>query len=662
MWGNRRYLSLLSLSRAGFPLFLPVAFIKNINKGIQANTHIIIGKAQISFPDGKGGMSNSSNNYSFKSFTEYLNESTHEITICGAPNMRVPMYGHTRLFEATTKVAGKGGTYRIYPLISESNASPLSFNQSVKYARKMFPRYARSIVLDESIRSVHDALSVAYSEGFSRANVVVPEDQRLETEVLVSKNNGISGRHGFYHFREGVNVISSGTDTPAPDRLIESVEVNDYRSFIKGLPEDFSESKSLFNDIRKGMGLTETHDFRTHIQLSPVSVEREEYISGNLFYEGDEVIVKESGEVGKVAMLGTNYLLVEMANGQKMRKWLDSVEKIQESEISVLSPQLDRLLDRFFHKNKYKKGVKYYIQRHGSKGTRQDLVKIAKMTQLDFRNLEKVLHELINNGILPKSLATRKDLLESNINIDTTIADQVEAMILAEETAVERVKREKEQAMDDLEDEYDDKLEDARRRDEIDAEQEKRQKEEDQEREQEREAERSATNEDAVPDVEGDQPAKYYKGVKTKKKDDRARHFDRGAKKDDDDPSAYKPAPGDKGAKTKPSKYTKKYDQMYGEESMKSFSEFSVKILESNVDKSLENKADESGAPKSVLKDVYDRGVAAWKTGHRPGTTPSQWGLARVNSFLTYGKTAKTTDKDLFEKLPDGVQSKIKNA
>jgi hypothetical protein len=605
------------------------------------------------------------------------------------------MHAHARLFEATTKVAGKSGTYRIYPLISESDAGPLRFNQSVKYARKMFPRYARSIVLDESVRSIRDALSVAYSEGFSRANVVVPEDQRLETEILVSKSNGVSGRHGFYHFREGVNVISSGATTPAPERLIESVEINDYRSFIKGLPENFSESKALFNDIRKGMGLTETHDFRTHIQLSPVSPEREEYISGNLFYEGDEVIVKESGEVGKVAMLGSNYLLVEMADGKKVRKWLDSVEKIQESEISVLSPQLDRFLDRFFHKNKYKKGVKYYIQRHGTKGTRQDLVKTAKITQLDFRNLEKVLHELINKGVLPKNLATRKDLLEENPNVDTTVADQVEAMIIAEESAVDRVRREKEQAMDDLESEYDDKLADARRRDEIDAEQERREKE----REQEDEDEGSTTtNEDAVPDVEGDQPAKYYKGVKPKKKDDRARHFDRSAEKDDDDPSAYKPAPGDKGAKTKPSKYTKKYDKMYGEESVKTFSDFMLENWsqkykdsidcsnpkgfsqraycqgqekkkaeesiqeDSSVDTALKNKADESGAPKSVLKDVYDRGVAAWKTGHRPGTTPSQWGLARVNSFLTYGETAKTTDKDLFEKLPDSVQSKIKNA
>ena len=41
--------------------------------------------------------------------------------------------------------------------------------------------------------------------------------------------------------------------------------------------------------------------------------------------------------------------------------------------------------------------------------------------------------------------------------------------------------------------------------------------------------------------------------------------------------------------------------------------------------------------PYGILKKVYDRGMAAWKTGHRPGTTPQQWAFARVNSFITKG-------------------------
>ena len=61
----------------------------------------------------------------------------------------------------------------------------------------------------------------------------------------------------------------------------------------------------------------------------------------------------------------------------------------------------------------------------------------------------------------------------------------------------------------------------------------------------------------------------------------------------------------------------------------------------------LVKKAQESGISYDTLKKVYDRGMAAWKTGHRPGTTPQQWAFARVNSYITKGKTYNTADKDL---------------
>ena len=52
----------------------------------------------------------------------------------------------------------------------------------------------------------------------------------------------------------------------------------------------------------------------------------------------------------------------------------------------------------------------------------------------------------------------------------------------------------------------------------------------------------------------------------------------------------------------------------------------------------LRKKAEKSGISYGTLKKVYNRGVAAWKTGHSPGTTPSQWGYARVNAFITKKK------------------------
>ena len=142
---------------------------------------------------------------------------------------------------------------------------------------------------------------------------------------------------------------------------------------------------------------------------------------------------------------------------------------------------------------------------------------------------------------------------------------------------------------------------------------------------------RAVKQDKEIKDREGTQPAKYY--AKDAEGDDmskstkqaRARHFEK---------KKSGPAPGDKGAKTKPSKHTLKYRQMFGE-----------------AIEGLKKKAEKSGISYSILKKVYDRGMAAYKTGHRPGTTAQQWAFARVNSFITKGKgTWGGADKDLAAK------------
>ena len=66
----------------------------------------------------------------------------------------------------------------------------------------------------------------------------------------------------------------------------------------------------------------------------------------------------------------------------------------------------------------------------------------------------------------------------------------------------------------------------------------------------------------------------------------------------------------------------------------------------------LKKKADKSGMPYSILKKVFDRGMAAWKGGHRPGASQHQWAYARVNSFVTKSSgTWGGADKDLAAKV-----------
>jgi hypothetical protein len=192
-------------------------------------------------------------------------------------------------------------------------------------------------------------------------------------------------------------------------------------------------------------------------------------------------------------------------------------------------------------------------------------------------------------------------------------------------------------------------------------------------------------------------PKKYLTANPNVMKREIKKHGD----KKDNDPSAYKEWDADyksrkagkgKPVQTKTSKYTKKFKELYGEnevdknigniiplEDFESNVEIVVNevLLElkdyleelefddslsiqenSPVDKALKNKSKKTGFPLGILRKVFDRGYAAWKKGHVPGTTPQQWGLARVNSFLVGGRTTKVSDGALYRQAKKNRKEK----
>lgn len=124
-------------------------------------------------------------------------------------------------------------------------------------------------------------------------------------------------------------------------------------------------------------------------------------------------------------------------------------------------------------------------------------------------------------------------------------------------------------------------------------------------------------------------PLKYYRGLSKTRKRQRAAEIRRFGALGWKDPAAYVGFKTDRGVKTRKSGYTDAWRRRFPEA------------------RSLEAKAEATGVPLRFIKDSYNRGMAAWRTGHRPGATEQQWGYARVHSFLLCGKTALTTDSDL---------------
>ena len=132
----------------------------------------------------------------------------------------------------------------------------------------------------------------------------------------------------------------------------------------------------------------------------------------------------------------------------------------------------------------------------------------------------------------------------------------------------------------------------------------------------------------------------YFKGLSKKDKEERERVIKRRSKMDSGDPRAYKGFATDKGEKTKPSKWNAKFKKMYGE-----MTEDQKKVvhekLSAKIKKALKNKAKKANAPQGALTTVYNKGLAAWRTGHRPGASQHAWAMARVNSFLAGGPARK---------------------
>ena len=77
------------------------------------------------------------------------------------------------------------------------------------------------------------------------------------------------------------------------------------------------------------------------------------------------------------------------------------------------------------------------------------------------------------------------------------------------------------------------------------------------------------------------------------------------------------------------------------------------------IETALKKKAKDTGVPIGIIRAVMRRGLAAWKSGHRPGANQQQWGYARVNAFLTKGEgTWGRADSDLAKEVRDGGHDK----
>ena len=178
-----------------------------------------------------------------------------------------PTSGHEKLIDKASAVAKKeNADFMVFPSHSQNpKKDPLSHKDKVNFMRKMFPRYKGNIMSDNMARNAFNIVSVLYDKGYKRCIMVVGGDRVAEFKKTLNQYNGVKGKHGFYDFENGIEIVSAGERDPdaegvagmSASKMRAAAAANDYDSFKNGLPSGYKEGEKLFDAIRKGMNLSE---------------------------------------------------------------------------------------------------------------------------------------------------------------------------------------------------------------------------------------------------------------------------------------------------------------------------------------------------------------------------------------------------------------------
>ena len=547
-----------------------------------------------------------------------------------------PTTGHEKVMEALAAEQKKNAGSMMYVYASQSqNAKkdPLPYAKKIAYMKKMFPKYKNNIVVSRA-RNIFEIAVELHNKGHRAIVMVVGSDRVAEFDDRLNRYNGVDARHGYYGF-DDIKIVSAGERDPdaegvtgmSASKMRAAASAGDFDSFSQGLPTGFRDGQKLYLDVRKNMGIREERDMG---DMTDFETLRDMYLTGKLWNVGD--LVEANGHEGRVINKGTNYLSFVTSDGKVQKTWLhDIVERDYKKEYANYHSKPEQI-ERRSSRNKARramgdKAVKGMDVGHKDNNPMNNDLSNLKMEDPSDNRREPRLRE---------KTYMRTDSKLKNLKVP--------------------VKRKKGKILNRKTGKFEDVVEVKQDKD--------------------------------IKDREGTQPAKYYAkdtegdAMAKSTKQARARHFDK---------KKTGPAPGDASATTKPSKHTKKFKQMYGEKlgkdadvgdyiddfrksdapqfkgvSDKKIQKMAVAAYLDAKDKrkkeevevidekitALVNKAKKTGMPYGILKKVYDRGMAAYKTGHRPGATAQQWALARVNSFTT--KSAGTwgkADKDLAAKV-----------
>lgn len=546
-----------------------------------------------------------------------LDEAAKGTAVIAWGRMNPMTVGHEKLVTKVASVAKaeKGMPHIFLTHSYDKKKNPLPYDQKIKLAQKAFG----SIVKNSPAKTIIQ-LMVQLEKRFNKVVLVAGSDRIKEFDDLLQKYNGKD-----YKFDE-IKVVSAGDRDPDADnvsgmsasKMRAAVADGDLNSFKKGLPRKLQGSaKDVYDSVRKGMNMSESEEI--HIDdMEPLEEAR-------------------------------------ILNRQQRRKLGLRMKKMRHKMKIGRERAKRRVANIETLKKRAKKAARNVLKQKFAKNRRYAELGDAEKMQIDKRiaKISKQRLASIERKLLPKIKKAEKERKASY--------------------AAGRSARSKNEEFD-LNSRFEMFLEDYYK---------------------------------GVPKDKKDDREAHFKRNAEKPGD--------GADKDSNYKPAPGDFKDGKRVKTKVSKHTKNYKKMYGEsedwvcggchaepcmcegdnlnenlwgkytlkkrphmlmdqngkvkfdkrfkmykpkneefdlESLIESTEEYALDLNEDPTASLKKKAEKTGMPMGILRKVYNRGVAAWKSGHRPGTTPEQWGHARVNSFVTKSSgTWGKADSDLAAKV-----------
>ena len=240
-----------------------------------------------------------------------------------------PTIGHAKLMkEVITQARKNNANHIVYASAStDRRSNPLDVNTKVKFMKKMFPQ--NNIKAAGGNQRTFMEILKFFDKMYGNIIMIAGSDRVNEFQKLADIYNGRD-----YNYKS-IKLISSGERDPdaegvsgmSASKMREMAKNNDYRNFksgVTGLSD--SETRQLFNAVKKGMGIREGIESFTNFLNNDL---REEYHQERIFNIGD-MVEHMDGTMGMIVRRGSNYVSMETDDGLIKKAWLYDIQTLEE--------------------------------------------------------------------------------------------------------------------------------------------------------------------------------------------------------------------------------------------------------------------------------------------------------------------------------------------